>query len=144
MLWFARLSNIPPSTSSHRKQLYNMNFFHIHPTPIRAGIVPSNKTTYTLPQLQAAVKAQTGSIPFFGCGQNGTVLQEVWYFSHVHGTVRLNIYIACCLLTDSYLQEQFGTYKTLDSTTKSTCSTTGQIHYFERTPTSERDVRLLL
>lgn len=91
-----------------------------------AGIVPSNKTTYTLPQLQAAVKTQTGSIPYFGCGQNGTVLQEVWYFSHVHGT------------------EQFGTYKTLDSTTKSTCSATGQIHYFERTPTSERDVRLLI
>ena len=52
-----------------------------------AGIVPSNKTTYSLSQLQTALKAQTGAVPFLGCGQNGTVLQEVWYFSHVLGSV---------------------------------------------------------
>ncbi|KAF9056595.1 ribonuclease T2 [Panaeolus papilionaceus] len=88
-----------------------------------AGIVPSNQTTYTLPQLQAAIKSQTGSVPFFGCAQNGTVLSEVWYFSHVLGT------------------EQFGAYKNVDSTTKSSCSPTGPIKYLERTPTSEREVR---
>jgi hypothetical protein len=55
----------------------------------RFGIVPSNSTTYTLSQLQDAIKSQTGSVPFFGCTTNGTVLSEVWYFSHVHGTVRL-------------------------------------------------------
>lgn len=53
----------------------------------RSGIQPSNKTTYSLTQLQSALKAQTGSLPFLGCGSNGTVLQEVWYFHHVLGTV---------------------------------------------------------
>lgn len=60
----------------------------------RAGIVPSNKTTYTLDQIQTAIKSQTGSVPFFGCSANGTVLSEVWYFSHVHGTVRFFRFIA--------------------------------------------------
>ncbi|CDO75501.1 hypothetical protein BN946_scf184935.g37 [Trametes cinnabarina] len=90
-----------------------------------SGILPSNKTTYSLTQLQTALKAQTGSIPYLGCGSNGTVLQEVWYFHHVLGT------------------EQFGHFKTVDSTTASTCSSTAGIHYYERTPTSEREVRLL-
>ncbi|PIL31812.1 hypothetical protein GSI_06516 [Ganoderma sinense ZZ0214-1] len=89
-----------------------------------SGIFPSNKTTYSLSQIQTALKAQTGAIPYLGCGSNGTVLQEVWYFNHVIGT------------------EQFGNFKTIDSTTKSTCSPTAGIYYYERTPTSEREVRL--
>ncbi|KAF9479700.1 ribonuclease T2 [Pholiota conissans] len=99
--------------------------YHQYPTfnmLATAGITPSNTTTYTLSQLQNAIKAQTGSIPFFGCTTNGTILSEVWYFSHVHGT------------------EQFGSYKTVDSTTKSSCGATG-IRYLERTHTSEREVR---
>ena len=52
-------------------------------------IFPSNKTTYSLSQIQTALKAQTGAIPYLGCGSNGTVLQEVWYFNHVIGTVRV-------------------------------------------------------
>ncbi|THH19042.1 hypothetical protein EW146_g2049 [Bondarzewia mesenterica] len=84
-----------------------------------SGIVPSNKTTYGLGQIQNALKAQTGSLPYIGCGSNGTVIQEVWYFNHVMGT------------------EQFGSFKSVDSTTKSSCSNTTGIHYFERTPTSE-------
>lgn len=59
-----------------------------------SGIQPSNKTTYSLTQLQSALKAQTGSVPFLGCGHNGTVLQEVWYFHHVLGTVSLNLHPA--------------------------------------------------
>ncbi|KAJ8453728.1 hypothetical protein ONZ51_g13436 [Trametes cubensis] len=90
-----------------------------------SGIFPSNRTTYSLSQLQNALKAQTGAVPYLGCGSNGTVLQEVWYFHHVLGS------------------EQFGHFKTLDSTTASTCSRTAGIHYYERTPTSEREVRLL-
>lgn len=54
-----------------------------------SGIFPSNKTTYSLSQIQTALKAQTGAIPYLGCGSNGTVLQEVWYFNHVIGTVRV-------------------------------------------------------
>ncbi|KAJ7070831.1 ribonuclease T2 [Mycena amicta] len=87
------------------------------------GIVPSNTTTYTLTQIQTALKSQTGALPFLGCSTNGTVLSEVWYFSHVYGT------------------EQFGTYKTLDSTTKSSCSSTAPIRYLERTSSSEHEVR---
>ncbi|KAH8835468.1 ribonuclease T2 [Flagelloscypha sp. PMI_526] len=87
------------------------------------GIVPSNKTTYTLSQFQNAVKSQIGVVPYFGCSTNGTVLTEVWYFSHVYGT------------------EQYGAYKTLDSTSTSSCSSTASIWYYERTPRSEREVR---
>ncbi|KAF9454076.1 ribonuclease T2 [Macrolepiota fuliginosa MF-IS2] len=85
------------------------------------GVLPSNKTTYKLDDLEAIIKSQTGAVPFFGCANNGTVLNEVWYFNHVHGS------------------EQFGSYKTIDSTTLSTCTRTGGIRYLERTPGSEQD-----
>ncbi|KAI0068169.1 ribonuclease T2 [Artomyces pyxidatus] len=88
-----------------------------------AGIVPSNTSTYTLSELQNTLQKQTGGIPYLGCGNNGTVLQEVWYFNHVYGT------------------EQFGRFKALDSTSPTTCSSTAGIWYYERTPTSEREVR---
>ncbi|KAI0319755.1 ribonuclease T2 [Amylostereum chailletii] len=87
------------------------------------GIVPSNTTTYSLSQIQKALKAQYGALPFLGCGNNGTVLQEVWYFNHVSGT------------------EQFGRYKAVDTTTKSSCSETAGIHYYQRSPRSEHEVR---
>ncbi|KAL0951499.1 hypothetical protein HGRIS_008184 [Hohenbuehelia grisea] len=100
--------------------------FHRYPTfdmLAAAGIVPSNKTTYPLSQIQNILKSQTGAIPFLGCTTNGTVLTEVWYFSHVLGT------------------EQYGAYKNVDSTTPSSCSATQGIRYLERTPSSEREVR---
>lgn len=91
------------------------------------GIVPSNTTTYTLSQLQNAVKAHTGAIPYFGCsgqqapaGDGRTILSEVWHFNHVLGT------------------PQSGTLFHIDSVTKSTCTATGQIRYLERTPASVR------
>ncbi|KAI9444830.1 ribonuclease T2 [Lactarius indigo] len=90
-----------------------------------AGIVPSNTTTYQLNDIQNTLNAQTGGIPFLGCGNNGTVLQEVWYFNHISGT------------------EQFGRFKAMNSVTKSSCSSTAEIHYYERTPGSEREVRVL-
>lgn len=86
------------------------------------GIVPSNKTSYALSQIENAVFSQTGAIPYFGCVSNGTVLSEVWYFNHVYGT------------------EQYGVYKTINSTTASTCSSTKPIWYYERNPGSERSV----
>lgn len=89
-----------------------------------AGIHPSNTTTYSLSQLQNALKAQTGSVPYLGCGgEDGTILQEVWYYSHVLGT------------------EQFGQFKTVDAVDVSTCNTTTGIWYYQRTPTSEHEVR---
>jgi len=89
-----------------------------------AGIVPSNTTTYTLAQLQNAVKAQTGAIPYFGCTARGAQLDEVWHFNHVLGT------------------EQYGHFKPVDSSTPSTCNPTG-IRYLERAPGSEREVRVI-
>ncbi|KAF9269971.1 ribonuclease T2 [Marasmius fiardii PR-910] len=99
--------------------------FHQYPTfDILAanGIVPSNKSGYSLDSIQAALKTQTGAIPYLGC-LNRTILSEVWYFNHVLGT------------------EQFGTYKTLDSTTKSSCTSNETIWYYERTQSSEHEVR---
>jgi len=121
--------------SSYKKHEEVINFFdatirafHRYPTfdmLAAFNIVPSNKTTYTLGQLESAIKSQVGAVPFFGCTNNGTVLSEVWYFNHVFGT------------------EQFGTYKPLDSTTPSSCSSSKPIRYLERTATSEHDVRKL-
>ncbi|KAF9225412.1 ribonuclease T2 [Gyrodon lividus] len=96
--------------------------FQMYPTYnmlAAAGILPSNKTTYTLAQITSVLYSQAGAIPYFGCSNNGTVLDEVWYFHHVLGT------------------EQYGHFKTLNSTTPSSCKATG-IWYYERTPGSER------
>ncbi|KAF8632964.1 hypothetical protein AX15_001561 [Amanita polypyramis BW_CC] len=84
------------------------------------GILPSNKTSYTLAQFQSAILSQIGVIPYFGCVSNGTILSEVWYFNHVYGT------------------EQYGTYKPINTTTTSSCSETKPIWYFERAIGSER------
>ncbi|KAK0481652.1 ribonuclease T2 [Armillaria novae-zelandiae] len=119
--------------ASYRRHEEVVNFFdtvargfHHYPTfdiLASAGIVPSNRTTYTLGQIQTAIATQTGAIPYLGCSPNATILSEVWYFNHVYGT------------------EQYGTYKAIDSTTKSSCSQTEPIWYYERTPSSEHEVR---
>ncbi|KAI6120577.1 ribonuclease T2 [Pisolithus croceorrhizus] len=65
--------------------------FQLYPTYnmlAAAGIVPSNGTTYTLAQITNALYSQTGAIPYLGYSGNGVVLDEVWYFHHVLGTVR--------------------------------------------------------
>ncbi|KAH0590994.1 hypothetical protein H2248_001106 [Termitomyces sp. 'cryptogamus'] len=100
--------------------------FHRYPSfdiLAASGIVPSNKTSYTLQQITTAINTQIGVTPFIGCSHNGTVLSELWYFHHVLGT------------------EQYGSFKPLDSTSPSTCSQTAPIWYFERTPSSEQEVR---
>jgi ribonuclease T2 len=106
--------------------------------------VPSNTTTYRLKDIQNVLKSQTGGIPYLGCGSNGTVLQEVWYFNHVSGTVscftRPEV-MGSLVLMD--VKEQFGRFKALDTVTNSSCSSTDGIYYYERTPASEHDVRLL-
>ncbi|EKM84152.1 hypothetical protein AGABI1DRAFT_51918 [Agaricus bisporus var. burnettii JB137-S8] len=102
-----------------------IRFFQNFPTfklLAAANIVPSNKTMYKLDDLEAAVISQLGAVPYFGCTHNGTVLSEVWYFTHVFGT------------------EQFGSIKTIESVTPSSCNRSGEIWYYERTADSERDV----
>jgi len=69
------------------------------------GIVPSNKTSYTLQQMQDAVKAHTGVIPYFGCtgaeapeGDGRTVVDEV---KQLDSFVNLNL---TCFLAGMALQ----------------------------------------
>lgn len=106
----------------------------------RAGILPSNKTTYTLANITNALYSQTGAIPYLGCVNNGTVLDEVWYLNHVLGSVST---LASGDRTDSMLQrstqEQYGRFKPVNSTTPSSCNEDG-VWYYERTPGSERRV----
>ncbi|KAG5654696.1 hypothetical protein H0H81_007452 [Sphagnurus paluster] len=119
--------------SSYKKNQELINYFdatiranHHFPTfdiLAASGIVPSNKTSYTLAQFESAIAAQVGATPYLGCRSNGTVLTEVWYFNHVLGT------------------EQYGTYKPIASTTTSSCSKTAPIWYYERSRGSERNVR---
>lgn len=62
------------------------------------GIVPSNTTTYSLSDIQAALTEAYGALPYLGCsgpkfnttaaGKNSTdsgsiYLDEVWYYNHV-------------------------------------------------------------
>ncbi|KAI5476532.1 ribonuclease T2 [Pseudohyphozyma bogoriensis] len=85
-----------------------------------AGIVPSNTTTYSLSDIQAAFKNQIGALPYFGCsGPNHTVFDEIWINAVVLGT------------------PQYGQFKAVDTPAPSTCSNaTGALHYYERTPSS--------
>ena len=68
-----------------------------------ADIRPSNTTTYTLSDIQAALTEGFGFLPFVGCGgpryneteagkgslDNGrTEFNEVWYYYHVRGAVQ--------------------------------------------------------
>ncbi|KAG6821402.1 hypothetical protein H0H93_014199 [Arthromyces matolae] len=120
--------------SSYKKHQELINYydaairaFHLYPSYdvlAASGIIPSNKTAYTLNQISTAINTQVGATPYIGCTHNGTVLSELWYFNHVFGT------------------EQYGTFKPLDSTTPSTCTSTGKIWYYERTPSSEHEVRV--
>ncbi|KAL9621974.1 MAG: hypothetical protein Q9160_003636 [Pyrenula sp. 1 TL-2023] len=59
-----------------------------------AGVTPSNTTKYTLSQLQDALSSKYGALPYIGCtgarnnvtgDTGGTVVDEVWYYSHVNG-----------------------------------------------------------
>ncbi|KAI0404418.1 ribonuclease T2 family protein [Xylaria palmicola] len=68
-----------------------------------AGIAPSNRTAYALADLQGALRAGFGHVPYIGCAgprynetraghgsadAGRTVLGEVWYYHHVRGPVQ--------------------------------------------------------
>ncbi|KAF2253029.1 ribonuclease T2 [Trematosphaeria pertusa] len=104
----------------------------------KAGITPSNSTTYSYAEIRDTLFARHGGVPFIGCsgpryntteaGKNSTdtgytVLSEVWYYEYVYGrpqegdTVSVNAsstYLTNCAKTD------------------------GAIHYYERGPASEK------
>lgn len=102
------------------------------------GIVPSNKTQYSLKDIQSALKKHYGAVPYLGCygekysqvhgskntsDHGSTELAEVWYFSYANG------------------RPQDVNVTHIDSVTPTSCAhTDGAIWYYERTPSSERDV----
>jgi ribonuclease T2 len=67
------------------------------------SITPSNTTGYTLADIQSALAARHGAVPYVGCSgplynetaagkgsldSGRTVLTEVWYYYHVYGPVQ--------------------------------------------------------
>ncbi|KFY97094.1 hypothetical protein V498_02276 [Pseudogymnoascus sp. VKM F-4517 (FW-2822)] len=71
-----------------------------------AGITPSATATYTLAQIQDALKAFHGFVPTVGC-KNG-VFQEIWYHYNVRGSLQTGEFVPSA-----------------PDGTKSTCPTTG-------------------
>jgi ribonuclease T2 len=70
-----------------------------------SDIRPSNETSYSLSNIQAALTHGYGVVPFIGCGgpkynqteagkgsldNGGTQLNEVWYYYHVYGSPQRN------------------------------------------------------
>ncbi|KAF9643850.1 ribonuclease T2 [Thelephora ganbajun] len=82
-----------------------------------SGITPSNDTTYPLANIQGALTAKAGAIPYLGCSNRGSSLSEVRYFTHVLGPV------------------QSGNFKGIDSTLQSNCQ--AGVFYYQRSPGSE-------
>ncbi|KAI0394691.1 ribonuclease T2 [Xylariaceae sp. FL0594] len=103
-----------------------------------AGITPSNTTSYSLSDFQAALQAGFGKLPYIGCSgprynetaqgrgsrDNGyTVISEMWYYYHVRGRVQH---------VDGVPVDANSTGGRLSS-----CATTpGALWYYERNPGS--------
>jgi ribonuclease T2 len=104
--------------------------------------VPSNTTTYQLGDIQNALQAQIGGIFLPLLWKNGTVLQEVWYFNQVYGPVSCSMR-RCQLSGVNSVKVQSGHFKPLDSVTTRWCPSVDGIYFYERTPTSECDARVL-
>ena len=104
-----------------------------------ASILPSNTTTYTLSDMQAALTTGFGALPYLGCTgprynataagsgtlDNGyTILDEVWYYHHVYGRVQRN--------------QALPVNASINGVSVTTCAKAkGAIRYLERTVGSE-------
>jgi ribonuclease T2 len=101
----------------------------------KAGITPSNSTTYTLSDMQDALTEEYGAIPYIGCSgpryntttagagstDNGrTNIDEVWYYQHVYGRP----------------QDGNGVPVDASSPTSSCAKTANAINYYLRTKSS--------
>lgn len=98
-----------------------------------AGITPSNTTKYSLADLQSALTGAYGALPYIGCtgprnnvtGDTGyTVVDEVWYYSHVFGRPQAGN--STPVGADS-----------IPGSTSSCAKSEGALWYYERNPTSE-------
>jgi len=104
------------------------------------GIRPSNSTTYSLSDMQAALTTHYGALPFIGCSgprynetvaganstDNGrTEVSEVWYYAHVFGRPQNGASVPV---------EVSPTFTT-------TCARAeGALHYYERSEGADRFV----
>lgn len=103
----------------------------------QAGIVPSNKTTYSITDFQGALSSKYGALPYLGCSgprfnetaagrnstDNGRVnLSEVWYYFHAFGRPQAGL----------------ATQVNATGSVTSCARTKGAIHYYERTAASVR------
>jgi len=96
-----------------------------------AGITPSTTATYTLSQIQSALaKNHGGFTPYVGCASG--VLDELWYFYNVKGSLQTGTFVAAESLTKSNCPSSGIKYKpkSTGSTPTSTTSSPGS------TPTS--------
>jgi ribonuclease T2 len=103
----------------------------------KAGIVPSNTTTYAKTAIVDALTKASGAIPHIACKADGS-LNEVWYYrfavAHSPGL----------RLSDSFIEShslgapQFGLYKPLNTTFGNDNSCPDLVNYFKRAPGSER------
>ncbi|PNP48738.1 ribonuclease T2 family protein [Trichoderma gamsii] len=104
-----------------------------------SNIHPSNRTSYTLSHIQAALTREYGVIPYLGCGgpkynetkagkgsrdNGGTQLNEVWYYYHVYGAPQQN-------------QALRVPADIAGGSLTSCAKTPGAIWYYERAPGSE-------
>jgi ribonuclease T2 len=98
------------------------------------GIYPSNTTTYTLSNMEAALRQEYGATPYLGCSgprynetvaganstDNGrTQLSEVWYYFHAYGR-----------------PQDDGSIPTNQTGSSSCAKAAGAVHYYERTASS--------
>ena len=97
------------------------------------GILPSNRTGYSLNNMENALAAETGAVPYLGCSgprynetaagraanttdTGRTVLSEVWYYFHAFG------------------RPQDMRYTPVDQTSVSSCTNaTGAVMYYQQT-----------
>ena len=109
-------------------------------SPARAfGIRPANGTAYSLTDLQDALAAGFGAVPYIGCsgpryntteaGRGSsdagyTIVSEVWYYHHVYGAVQRQK----ALRVDADI---------VGGRLTNCAQAPGALHYLERSPGSE-------
>ena len=97
------LNTLNPSCYSNYKQNENVydyyslvyQLFQKLPTYqwlVSAGIKPSTTATYTLSQIQSALKSKFGAEVYIACDSNNAI-NEVWYFYNIKGSILQQNYL---------------------------------------------------
>ena len=97
------MNTLNPSCYSNYKQNENVydyyslvyQLFQKLPTYqwlVSAGIKPSTTATYTLSQIQSALKSKFGAEVYIACDSNNAI-NEVWYFYNIKGSILQQNYL---------------------------------------------------